>query len=70
MKPSHLTVALLLLLFVMAASAQDKSKIIKTKVSVISRQDGKELKKNYWMLTPKARPESMKRSSLAESRRR
>jgi hypothetical protein len=56
MKHSHLAV-LLLLLLVTAAGAQDKLPVIKSNVSVISIQDGKQLKKNFWTLAPEAKPD-------------
>lgn len=56
LKHSHLTV-LVFLLLVTAAGAQDKLPVIKSNVSVISIQDGKQLKKNFWTLAPEARPD-------------
>jgi hypothetical protein len=55
MKLIQSTLALLLL--AVAAPAQDKLPVIKSNVSVISIQDGKQLKKNYWTLAPDAKPD-------------
>jgi hypothetical protein len=55
MKSIQLTIALLLLAF--AASGQDKLPVIKSNVSVVSIQDGKEFKKDFWTLAPEARPD-------------
>jgi hypothetical protein len=48
---------LLALVFVTSAGAQDKLPIIRSNVSVISIQDGDELKKNMWWLVPEAKPD-------------
>jgi hypothetical protein len=55
MKSIKLFVALMLL--VLAARGQDKLPVVKSTVSVISIQDGKQLKKNYWTLAPEAKPD-------------
>jgi hypothetical protein len=47
----------LLTLIAVAANAQDKLPIIKSNSSVVSIQDGKELRKNYWTLSPEAKPD-------------
>lgn len=57
MKRSHLIVVLSLLLGAVTGSAQDKLPVIKSNVSIISIQDGKELKKNHWTLAPEAKPD-------------
>jgi len=44
-------------LFAVSAAAQDKLPVIKSNVSVITIQDGAELKKNSWTLAPDARPD-------------
>ena len=55
MRPIKFIVALVLL--TVAATAQDKSPVIKSTVSIISIQDGEVPKKNYWTLAPEAKPD-------------
>ena len=46
-----------LTLLTVPANGQDKLPVIKSTVSVISIQDGEQLKKNYWTLAPDAKPD-------------
>lgn len=46
-----------LMLLNIAATAQDQLPVINSTVSVISIQDGEVLKKDYWTLTPEAKPD-------------
>ena len=48
---------LAVLLFAAAAGAQEPNlPVVKSNVSVITIQDGAELKKNFWTLAPEAKP--------------
>ena len=44
-------------LFAAAATAQENLPVIKSNVSMITIQDGAELKKDFWRLAPEARPD-------------
>ncbi|HJQ70802.1 MAG TPA: DUF4932 domain-containing protein [Blastocatellia bacterium] len=46
-----------LALIAVAAAAQDKLPIIRSNSQVVSIQDGKELRKNYWTLSPQIKPD-------------
>ena len=48
---------LLLALLAAAAGAQEKLPVIKSNVPVVSIQDGETLKKDYWTLSPEAKPD-------------
>ena len=50
MRIASITTALILSLFAAALSAQEKLPVIKSNTSVISIQDGKELRKSSWTL--------------------
>ncbi|HVF66380.1 MAG TPA: DUF4932 domain-containing protein [Pyrinomonadaceae bacterium] len=51
------TFVLLALLAVVAAGAQENLPVIRSNVSVISIRDGETLKKDYWTLSPEAKPD-------------
>lgn len=48
---------IIIFLFLFVVNAQDKLSIIKSNVNVISIQDGNQLKKDWWTLTPDAKPD-------------